>query len=159
MALTNGIDPLQEIGQDSDLQFHEESGRLISQGSDDSTAKQVPISIPPRNGREHLMKILEHLARIESEKTSPFKEWAVSACLNLSWGTTILAITSRGDEATCQVLHRLVRSGFNPILIAVEGDQNFGLVRERARRLGFRAYNVTAISGIDLWRQGRQSLI
>ena len=116
----------------------------------------MPLPIPPRNGREHLMKILERLARIESDKTIPFNQWAVTACLNLSWGVTILAITSRGDEATCQVLHRLVRSGFNPILIVVEGDRDFGQVRERARRLGFRAYNVTSTSNLDLWRRPKR---
>ncbi len=70
-------------------------------------------------------------------KTVPFDQWVVTACLNLSWGVTILAITSRGDEATCHALHRLVRSGFNPILIVIEGDHNFGLVRERADVLAF----------------------
>jgi uncharacterized protein (DUF58 family) len=154
--ITNGIDPLQRSGDDVELQFHEDSGRLIQQVSDGSTARFMPPPIPPRNGREHLMKILERLARIESEKTIPFNQWAVTACLNLSWGVTILAITSCGDEATCHALHRLVRSGFNPVLIVVEGDHNFGLVRERARRLGFRAYNVTSTSGLDLWRRPKR---
>ncbi len=156
--ITNGIDPLHFTGNDVELQFSEESGRLMQQETVDSFASQIPPSISPRNGRAHLMKILERLARIESESTVPFVEWAPTACLNLSWGVTILVITSRGDEATCYALHRLVRSGFNPILIAVEGAYNFGLVRERARRLGFRAYNVTATSGLDMWRQTKQPI-
>jgi uncharacterized protein (DUF58 family) len=155
---TNGIDPLQRSADDDmELQFHEDSGRLMQQqGSDGSTVRFMPPPIPPRNDREHLMKILERLARIESDNTIPFNQWAATACLNLSWGVTILAITSRGDEATCHALHRLVRSGFNPILIVVEGDRNFGLVRERARRLGFRAYNVTGSSNLDLWRHPKR---
>jgi hypothetical protein len=105
------------------------------------------------------MKILERLARIESDQTVPFDEWAASACLNLSWGVTILAITARGDEATCQTLHRLVRAGYNPILVTVEPDLDFGLVRERARRLGFRAFNVTRSSGLDIWRRPRRQVV
>jgi hypothetical protein len=153
--ITNGIDPLFDTGEQSDLQFSEESGRLLQLDYDHAL---VATPIAPRNGREHLMKILERLARVESELTMGFNEWAVEACLNLSWGTTILAITARGDEATCQTLHRLVRSGFNPILVAIEGDYNFGLVRERARHLGFRAYNITATGGLDVWRQMTPSI-
>jgi len=156
--ITNGIDPLLRSGDAEELQFNEDSGRLMQQQESESSPPTslpppIPPPIPPRNGRDHLMKILERLARIESDSTVPFNQWAVTACLNLSWGVTILAITPNGDEATCHALHRLVRSGFNPILIVVEGDHNFGLVRERARRLGFRAYNVTSSSNLDLWRQ------
>jgi uncharacterized protein (DUF58 family) len=154
--ISNGIDPLQDSADDVQLQFSEASGRLLQQESQDLQGKGFFPAIPARNGREHLMKILETLARIEAADANPFNEWAVNACLNLSWGVTILAITAHGDEATCHILHQLVRYGFNPILIAVEGDNNFGLVRERARRLGFRAYNVTVSSNLDLWRKSRK---
>lgn len=153
--ITNGIDPL-AFAADKDLQFNQESGRLIREESGSAQNQSTTLSIPPRHSREHLMKILERLARIESYDTVTFDQWAVRACLNLSWGTTLLTITSRGDTATCQTLHRLVRAGFNPILIAVEGDNNFGLVRDRARRLGFKAFNVSAISGMDTWRKSQQ---
>ena len=150
--ITNGVDPLQ-----SGLEplFSSDNGRLL--GADPDAPLLMPPAIAPRNGRAHLMKILEQLARIESAETIPFAEWATNACYQLSWGVTILAITARGDEQTCQALHRLVRTGFNPILLAVEPDYNFGLVRERARLLGFRAFNVTETSGLDTWRRSRHS--
>ena len=107
--ITNGLDPLQDSTDDSQLLFHEASGRLLQQESQNQQNDRLSPSIPPRNGREHLMKILERLARIEATATHPFNEWAVNACFNLSWGVTILAITARGDEITCQALHRLVR--------------------------------------------------
>jgi uncharacterized protein (DUF58 family) len=156
--ISNGIDPL-AYGDDKELQFNEESGRLAHDDPGEPQNQLTTPSISPRRGREHLMKILERLARIESYDTVSFEQWAIKACVNLSWGTTLLIITSRGDNATCQTLHRLVRAGFNPILIAVEGDNNFGLVRNRARRLGFQAFNVSAISGMDLWRQSRQGIL
>lgn len=153
--ISNGIDPLQSADE---LQFSEESGRLLraDEGSDFQESF-LPPAIAPHNGRGHLMKILEQLARIESGETIPFTEWGARACYHLSWGVTILAITARGDEVTCQTLHRLVRSGYNPILLVVEPDYNFGLVRERARLLGFPAFNVTSTSGLDLWRRTRES--
>ena len=158
--ITNGADPLQNPAIDEELLFHEDSGRLMRQKTPDgSSAGFMSLAIPPGNGRGHLMKILERLARIESDLTAPFNQWAATACLNLSWGVTIVVITARGDETTCQTLHRLVRSGFNPILIAVEADHNFGQVRERARRLGFRAFNVTSTSGLDLWRRPQRQKV
>ncbi|MDX1417620.1 MAG: DUF58 domain-containing protein [Candidatus Promineifilaceae bacterium] len=149
--ITNGIDPMQFEGEPL---FSLDSGRLLRQDeADDLPGNTMPPAIPPRNGRAHLMKILEHLARIEGGETVPFVEWGANACYHLSWGVTILVVTSKGDEATCQTLHRLVRAGYNPILLAVEPDYNFGEVRKRARLLGFTAYNVTEAAGLDRWRR------
>ncbi len=147
--ITNGIDPLiQSEGEDSD--FDEASGRLMI--SDTIPTMRTP-DIPPRHGRAHLMKILERLARIEQGDTINFQQWAYQACLHLSWGVTILTITASGDETTCHILHRLVKAGYNPVLIVIEPDYNFGKVKERARHLGFNAYNITNERDMDQWRQ------
>lgn len=152
--MTNGVDPLHELGDESNAEFDEASGRLLrtKKGSVHALAAPLPPAIFPRSGRAHLMKILERLARVEAENTIAFNQWAPTACLHLSWGVTILAITPTGDESTCETLHRLLRAGFNPILIAVEPDYNFSQVRERARRLGFSAFNVTRLRDMDRWR-------
>ncbi len=155
--ISNGIDPLQS---EKELLFGEDNGRLLRDEEQDSKRDyEIASPIDPRNGRAHLMKILEQLARIESGETIPFGEWGAKACYHLSWGVTILVITSRGDEETCQTLHRLVRAGYNPILLAVEPDYNFGLVRERARLLGFPAFNVTGNAGLDIWRRSQRANI
>lgn len=156
--MTNGIDPL-TVGDGAT--FDEQSGRLLKKYPHDlkeNPLAYLPPSIPPRNGRFHLMKILERLARVESERTVPLAGWAEQAASHLSWGVTILVITPKGSEVVCQALHRLVRVGFNPVLIAIEPEGNFGYVRERARRLGFDAYNVAGVRDLDQWRQPRQSL-
>ncbi|MCB0003485.1 MAG: DUF58 domain-containing protein [Anaerolineae bacterium] len=97
--------------------------------------------IPPRPGRLHLMKQLEVLARVEvAESAQPFMDWAQRSAVSLAWGTTVLAITPRADEAVCQGFHRLTRAGMNVVLLVTEPYANFGVVRERTRRLGLRAY-------------------
>lgn len=154
--ITNGFDPLAINDEDETLTFDVDSGRLLSK--DLTKLREMPNRlIPPPigtgNGRPHLMKILERLARLEDEQTIPLNEWATTACMGLSWGVTILVITAKGDLATCQTLHRLVRSGYNPILIAVEPDHNFNQVRERARNLGFQAHLVAGERDLDVWRQ------
>lgn len=156
--MTNGIDPLAVSGGAA---FDENSGRLLHDAPDaiqQNPRAYLPPAIPPRNGRYHLVKILERLARIESDNTIPLAEWAAEATAHLSWGVTILVITPRGTESIGQALHRLVRAGFNPVLITVEPDANFGQVRERARRLGFSAYHVTAVQDLDRWRARARDL-
>ncbi len=157
---TNGIDPLFGMksaeAEQAGVDFDEESGRLLMRESEQNTINQrfsLP-SVPPKNGREHLIKVLELLARIETGNQYNFQEWVPKACLNLNWGVTILTISPNGDELTCQILHRLVRAGYNPILLATEPSLSFGNVQERARRLGFAAYQVAHQRDLNQWRQG-----
>jgi uncharacterized protein (DUF58 family) len=107
--------------------------------------------IPTRPGRGHLMKLLERLARVQAAETAPFVNWLPSATVGLAWGTTILAITPTGDEATCYALHQLVRGGLNPILVVVEPHGQFGVVRERARRLGLTAHLAADEHDLKRW--------
>ncbi|MBK8985951.1 MAG: DUF58 domain-containing protein [Chloroflexi bacterium] len=150
--ISNGIDPLYQP-QGGPVEFDEKSGRLLLAQPGQNGQPATPPLIAPRPGRPHLMKILERLARLEAGQTVSLAQWAATACLDLSWGVTILAITPTGDEATCHTLHRLVRAGFNPILLVVEPDHAFGQVRDRARRLGFAAYQVLERQDLERWQR------
>lgn len=112
---------------------------LASNGLDPLSGAR-PWMIPPRTGRTHLMKLLEWLARVQMTETTPLAEWLTTAAAGLAWGTTVIAVTPTGDEATCTALHRLRRAGLNPVLAAIEPHGQFGVVRERARRLGVAAH-------------------
>lgn len=155
--MTNGTDPLiQQAGAgQSGLAFDEVTGRVVLEEDGDGAGQfpLIPTPIPPQGGRAHLMKVLELLARIEAAETLPFSKWVPRACLHLSWGVTIPTITPQGDEATCQALHGLVRAGFNPVLIVVSPGRQFGQVRERARQLGFSAYQVLEKEDLETWRR------
>jgi hypothetical protein len=106
--------------------------------------------VPPRPGRPHLMKVLELLARAETvDDGEPFVNWAQRTAAPLSWGATAIAVTPSGDELTCQGLHRLVRAGLNVVMLVVEPYNRFGVVQERARRLGFTAYLVASEEDLD----------
>jgi len=111
--------------------------------------------IPPRPGRVHLMKLLEWLARVQLAETTPLSEWMPIATAGLSWGTTVVVVTSSGDEATCNALHRLRRAGLNPILVAIEPHAQFGVIQERGRRLGVPAFQVADEDDLQRWQSGR----
>jgi len=149
---TNGVDPLR-LQEDSRV-FDEATGRLLFESAAQSGLNRyIPPAIAARNGRPHLMKILEQLARLDSRETEPFHEWAYGAAVQLPWGVTVAAITAQGDEQTCNTLHQMARRGLNPILIAVEPNANFGLVRQRARRLGFQAFNIADRRDFSPWQR------
>lgn len=110
--------------------------------------------IPPRPGRTHLMKLLEWLARVQLGETTPLADWLPSAAVGLTWGTTVVAITPSGDQATCTALHRLRRVGLNPVLMAIEPHGQFGIIQERTRRLGVLAYLVADEDDLKRWQVG-----
>ena len=143
---SNGIDPLQTTDSSAPAEFDTVTGRLVTQNADDLTPL---FSLPPNNGRGHLMKILERLARIESAGIAPFNNWLHAKPLPLGWGGTTLVITPKADAAMCQTLHHWVRRGINPVLIQVEKSTNFHLVKDRARQLGFTAVEVANPAALE----------
>jgi uncharacterized protein (DUF58 family) len=157
--ITNGVDPLllQQAAQEK-RPFDQVSGRLKWRSqpqSGQNTADFMPQPIAPRSGRGQLMKILEQLARLEAENSRPFLAWAPLVQAGLNWGVTLITISPKGDEATCQMLHHFVRRGLNPVLIVTQPNYSFGQVQQRARRLGFRAYNIAYKRHLDEWRQAQ----
>ncbi|MCD6289185.1 MAG: DUF58 domain-containing protein [Anaerolineae bacterium] len=127
---------------------------LFTNGRDPLSGDGVPIGLPPRSGQESLVKLLEILARIELNQQAvvPFAMWAREATIRLGWGTTVIAITPKGDEDTCQALHRLQQAGLNAILIVVEPSLQFRETERRARYLGFPAHLVAWEKDLDIWR-------
>jgi uncharacterized protein (DUF58 family) len=130
------------------------NGREPAAGECDGNGHGVaPLSLPPRPGRLHLMKVLELLARVEPQDAEPYCDWILQASLPLSWGDTVIALTPVGDEATCSALHQLCRRGFNVVLVVVQAQSRFGIVRERSRRLGFTAHQVARTQDLGMWRR------
>jgi uncharacterized protein (DUF58 family) len=141
------VDRRQAVGLTTNGRTH------LSQDGEPSNCSAVALSLPPRPGRLHLMKVLELLAVVEPQRTEPFSQWIQSASQPLSWGDTIVAITPAGDEATCSALHQLCRRGFNLHLIVIQPQAHFSQVRERSRRLGFMAQQITDLHDMEVWRR------
>ena len=147
--VTNGHDPLAG-NKDNGSAFDEGTGRLKgSEISAEADLIQPGNLIAPRKGRAHLMRVLELLARLEPRATPhSFADFATRATLQQSWGTTLIVISPNGDEVMTGTLHRLIQSGFTPVLLVVQPTSNFGQIRERARRLGVMAHPVFNEAGL-----------
>ncbi|MBM4456868.1 MAG: DUF58 domain-containing protein [Chloroflexi bacterium] len=119
-------------------------------------------TISPRPGRVHLMRLLEWLARVQTTETPPLADWLPAATVDLAWGATVIIVAPTGDEAICRASHRLLQRGLNPVLVVIESYYQFGVVRERARRLGFTAQMVADERDLRQWAfaaAGAQRLI
>lgn len=124
---------------------------VASNGADSLTGR-CDWRLAPRPGRAHLMKVLEYLTRINLTESTPLADWLPTATAGLAWGTTIIAVTPTGDEAICAALHRLRRNGLNPVLIVIEPYGQFSIVRERARRLGVLAHQISNEHDLKGWQ-------
>jgi hypothetical protein len=106
----------------------------------------VPLFLPPRPGRGHLINLLEMLARVQVTSTSPFAERLRRESVQLSWGATLVVITGRESEPLFDTLVYLRRAGFAVALILVQPGRPSDQLRQQADLMGVAVYRV--------WREG-----
>ena len=90
---------------------------LITNGTDPLADKRPFQPLLPRKGRNHLMRILDILARVQHIQEGPFVSLLQEATLHLAWGTTLILITGQADEALFGEIFRLRQSGYSVVLI------------------------------------------
>ncbi len=93
---------------------------LITTAWDPLIEEQTRFSLPPRGERAHLMSILEVLARVQlTQEPAAFADLMRRESANLTWGTTIVAITGRENPALFDVLAYLKQAGFVVSLVLI----------------------------------------
>lgn len=104
-------------------------------------------AIPLRKGREHLMHLLDLLARIEvspAGQALPFLDLLSQGSAGLPWGSTVLAVTSREVEGLMEALLALRRRGLAVLLVLTTPDRDIALTTARAGRIGVRAVQISS---------------
>jgi len=133
---TNGRDPFQERS--------EGDGVILP-----------PPERPPRKGREHLMHLLDLLARIETssgEGMVPFLDLLSRKSLGLPWGSTVVIVTAREVKGLVDMLLALRRRGLFVILLTTCPDRDFPLTARRAAQVGGHAFRLWSEQDLELWR-------
>jgi uncharacterized protein (DUF58 family) len=129
---------------------------LITNGRDPLADAPSPTSLLPlRKGREHLMHLLDLLARIEvasEDDPVPFLDLLSRKSLGLPWGSTVLAVTPREVEGLMDTLLALRRRGLVVILALTCPDRAFNLTAQRADQIGIRALRLWSEQDMDVWR-------
>jgi uncharacterized protein (DUF58 family) len=128
---------------------------LATNGADPLAASSENLALPPRKGRGHLMNCLDLLARIETteaNKALPFTALLRQASLGLSWGSTLVIVTSKEDEALMPTIVHLRRRGFLAVLVMVDPDADFDQTMAHAQQIGVPAYRIVRERDLDVWK-------
>ncbi len=119
----------------------------------DAVTEQVGLQvIAPVRGREHLMRLLETLARAELASAAPFVETLDPATAKLGWGSTAIVITPGETPRLVEALLQLRRRGVHVLLIVTDPLAAFQSLRGRLEQIGIPAHWVTQEKDLDVWR-------
>ena len=130
---------------------------LITNGRD-PLAAGVPVStpaLPLRKGRDHLMNLLDLLARVEvaaAGEALPFLEIVSRESVGLPWGSTAVLITAQPGEGLFDTLLALRRRGLGVILIMTYPGRDVSLTIRRAEQIEVQAYSIESERDMDTWR-------
>jgi len=112
-------------------------------------------SFPLRKGREHLMHMLDLLARIEVASETeplPFLDLVNRESLGLPWGSTVVMVTAKEVENMLGVMLGLRRRGLSIILALLCPGHEFALTVQKADQIGVRALRIGSEQELDVWR-------
>jgi uncharacterized protein (DUF58 family) len=110
------------------------------------------VTVAPRKGRDHLMRILDVLARVRLAEDRPFVDLVRRARLHLTWGGTAIIITAHADDALFDAMLLLQRSGYHILLIVVDPHAPFADTKAHAQAVGIAAHQIWQESDLDVWR-------
>jgi uncharacterized protein (DUF58 family) len=125
---------------------------LATNGLDPLIDAESPKPIPPRRGRAHLMRVLEVLARIQSSDSEPIIDLLQREIVGLPWGTTVIVITPRLDEALFDRLFQASRAGLSAVLVPCGPVPHLMEARQRANYFAFPLYHILSERDLDQWR-------
>jgi uncharacterized protein (DUF58 family) len=130
---------------------------LLVNGHDPLAADGRPQAIPPRKGKRHLIRLLETLARVETIENSALLPLLQQERYQLTWGTTLIAITGTVSDELLDELYQARRAGQNAVVITVGSDSGEA-ARRRAKTFGIPVFSIDNERDLKIWmRQARES--
>ena len=102
----------------------------------------MPIRILPGVSRDHLINILEILAKVTLYSVEPLEALLSRERSNMPWGATLVFVTFKVSEMLSAMLDSLQKLGCNVVLIQV-GENPIENTGHR-----YKTYRVSALSGI-----------
>jgi uncharacterized protein (DUF58 family) len=125
---------------------------LVTNGQDPYIADGHVQPLPPRKGRNHLMRLLEILARIQMVHGRPMTELLRVESHRLPWGTTLILISNHLDNVTFDSLFQARRAGMDVMLVLCGPVRDFQEIRRRAEQFSFPLYQMFSEADLDVWR-------
>ena len=125
---------------------------LCTNGLDPLAENQSPSPLPSRKGSSHLMNLLEVLARVQVGKGAAFIDLLHHSLAHLSWGSTVILITGKHDDALFDELFAARRLGLSVVIILIGEGPEFRKAQLDANRFGFPIYRFISEADLDIWR-------
>jgi len=127
---------------------------MVVNGADPLAGDRRPGTLPARKGRQHLMRLLDVLARIKlAEGCTSLPQVLRRELVQLPWGTTLVIVTGTADEALFDALFQARRGGLDAVLILTSPVARFLDTKRRVERMGIRVYHLTRELDLDIWRR------
>ena len=95
------------------------AGVYVNQTSRDSRQN---MEVPPARHPDQLAQVLEVMAHVHPEESTPLANLIEEKSRSLPWSTTILVATAIPDQATINTLMRMRKAGWTTALIHVGGE-------------------------------------
>jgi uncharacterized protein (DUF58 family) len=124
---------------------------LATTAFDPLSQERRSFYLPPRKGRDQLIQILEVLARVQAATDIQFLDRLRREAVHLSWGTTLMVITSGESEELLETLVLLKKSGLQPTLALVQPPGRLQTRLERIQNLNLPVYRIQREKEIEVW--------
>lgn len=126
---------------------------MMVNGRDPLAGDGRPQTIPPQKGKNHMMRLLEMLARVETTDQSALIPLLQKQRYQLAWGTTLIVITGSGNDDLLNELYQARRSGQNAIVILSGRDALSEDFRQRAKIFNIPVYSIGTERDLKIWMQ------
>ncbi|HET6595219.1 MAG TPA: DUF58 domain-containing protein [Anaerolineales bacterium] len=126
---------------------------MMVNGRDPLAADGRPQSAPARKGKQHLMRLLETLARVETSDNAALPPFLQQQRYQLAWGTTLIVITGSANEALLDELYQARRAGQNAILILAGGNPSGEEALRRAHAFSIPVFSIASERDLNIWTQ------
>jgi uncharacterized protein (DUF58 family) len=121
-------------------------------GCDEVSGYSGLQQLPLGRGRQHLVRLLEMLARARMAPSTALASWLLQASANMGWGSTAVVITAGEAPNLVKALLQMRRRGFQVLFIALDPDKPFSDLKARLHHIGVPAFWITCERELDTWR-------
>ena len=125
---------------------------LATNGGDPLLKGDSPPVKKPAPGRENLLGVLETLARIRVASNITYSRLVQISTAGLSWGTTLILVTSLINDDLIEATFQTHRSGLNALLVQCGPAVNYQEIRQRADFFGIPIVQIQNENDLDIWR-------
>jgi hypothetical protein len=108
------------------------------------------LALPAQKGSQHVMMILEALAKVEVGQTSPVTSLISQAFSLSAWGTTLILITGQYYQQLLEQIIQAKQNGLNIVLMLIGFSHDRMKAQSESRQYGFTLYFLQNTIDLDM---------